>query len=1000
MTIINDYLKLTKEYIEIYGEKTLLLMQVGSFFECYALVQKDGTYSGSHIQEFADINDMTISRKNICVSGLSVVMAGFGLPQLEKYIKKLQEQGYTIVVYTQDTPSKNTTRSLSCIYSPGTFFSNDSQELSNNTTTIWIHYSQANKVIKEQITIGLANIDIYTGKTSIYEFSNEYHNSPCTYDELEKYIAVYKPSEVIIISNLDDTIIDNIIQYANITSRQIHRIDTRNKITEYEKEALNVEKQKYQEGILKKFFAHEDGIISEYYNYCIATQSLCFLLEFIYKHNPNLVTKIEKPVIENYGDKLILANHSLKQLNIISDNRHSGKLGSVCTFLNNCVTTIGKRQFNYNLLNPITNIEILNTSYNITEHVLKENKWELIRNSLNNVRDLEKIKRKLIMNKISPKDFYNLSINLSTLKDLFKEIKKDSILLQYINNYIDCDFEKTCKKLIDYMKKNLDLTKCRYLDDVNNEKLSSLSLENLTFINKNIIKELDEKTKICMDSRELFEAIRKYFSDELKIYEKSSKTNDFIKIHETPKMDAVLIGTKRRVMILKGILDKLLTNNQFTVELKYISKYSGLEETFLLNLSYLEYKIHGGNQSNLIITSNQICEITRNIQSSKDNLINEIVNNYKIIISDFLTLQECHTKTSDLDNIIKLVGLTDNLQCKCYIAQKYNYCRPIIEKREKSYINCEKIRHCLIEQFNSKELYVTNNLELGKEKDGILLYGTNAVGKTSLIKSLGIALIMAQSGLYVPCSSFIYWPYNYIFTRILGNDNIFKGLSTFAVEMSELRTILKQSNKNSLILGDELCSGTESTSALSIFTAGLEQLHYKKASFIFATHFHEIVNYEEIEILDRLKLYHMTVIYNKAKNQLIYDRKLKEGPGENMYGLEVCKSLDLPYSFLERAHSLRLKYTGKSGVLSNSSSHFNSQKLRDNCEICKKNIGTEIHHLQYQKNAINGIINKEFHKNHPANLINICEECHEKIHKSNIQHKIVKTSDGYEIMKL
>ena len=87
-----------------------------------------------------------------------------------------------------------------------------------------------------------------------------------------------------------------------------------------------------------------------------------------------------------------------------------------------------------------------------------------------------------------------------------------------------------------------------------------------------------------------------------------------------------------------------------------------------------------------------------------------------------------------------------------------------------------------------RELYVTNDLELGNtnKKDysnGVLLYGTNAVGKTSFIKSIGISIIMAQAGLFVPCKTFEYYPYNYIFTRILGNDNIFKGLSTFAVEM-------------------------------------------------------------------------------------------------------------------------------------------------------------------------------------------------------------------------
>ena len=167
---------------------------------------------------------------------------------------------------------------------------------------------------------------------------------------------------------------------------------------------------------------------------------------------------------------------------------------------------------------------------------------------------------------------------------------------------------------------------------------------------------------------------------------------------------------------------------------------------------------------------------------------------------------------------------------------------------------------------------------------------------------------MAQSGMYVPCSKFIYYPYNYLFTRILGNDNLFKGLSTFAVEMSELRTILKYSNENSIILGDELCSGTESTSALSIFVASLEKLNKINSTFLFATHFHEILEYDEIKKLDKMKISHMSVVFDKKLNNLIYDRKLKNGPGEAMYGLEVCKSLDLPDDFIDNAYLIRNKY--------------------------------------------------------------------------------------------
>ena len=95
----------------------------------------------------------------------------------------------------------------------------------------------------------------------------------------------------------------------------------------------------------------------------------------------------------------------------------------------------------------------------------------------------------------------------------------------------------------------------------------------------------------------------------------------------------------------------------------------------------------------------------------------------------------------------------------------------------------------------------------------------------------------------------------------------------------------------------KLCSGTESDSALSIFTASLETLHTRKSTFLFATHFHEIQNFAEIEGLENLESKHMEVTYNRETDTLVYDRKLKEGPGDSMYGLEVCKALHLPDDF-------------------------------------------------------------------------------------------------------
>jgi len=1007
MTIVEEYLQLTKKYKNEYGEKTLVLMQVGSFFEAYGLMDKDNNIHGSEIVKFAEINDMAISKKNICVEKQGVVMSGFGLPQLEKYIKKMQENGYTIPVYTQDSAQKNTTRNLSCIFSPGTYFSNDSRELSNNITCIWI-YTSNNIITKIQnISVGISNIDIFTGKTSIFEFTKPYYHNPATYDELERFISIYNPNECIIISNLPKNEVDDIISYTQIMANKTHKIDLNNSESGFYKELQNSEKQVYQKEILNKFYKNIniETLYNSIQHYGISIQSFVFLLEFTYKHNPNLVDKISEPLIENYGDHLILANHSLKQLNIISENKT--KYASVCSLLNNCITPMGKRDFNYILLNPITNIEKLNESYNITAHLLNTD-WIVYRNNLNNFKDIEKIKRKLIMKKITPKDFCLLNDNIKSILVLYDICKKDKILINYFENYFENYFASNATSTIstvrfeelydialsisNIIEETFNINIAKEIDDLSGDKLNNLEIENLMYLKINIDTKITQSYKSSLDSENKLSAITSYLSDLIKKYEKNVKSSEFVKIHETPKSDSTLQATKRRTEILKKIISEM-ANKSDKVLLKYHSRFSNCEEEFEFNINDIHYLSTSGSQTNMIITNQQIRNISSEINTNKGKLITNLEVYYDNFINNFIKY--------NIDIIILFITQIDVLQCKCYIAKTFNYNKPEVIEKNKSFVNFEGLRHPLIEHINTKEIYIANSLDLSTTTNGILLYGTNAVGKTSFIKSVGIAIIMAQAGLYVPASKFCYYPYNSIFTRILGNDNIFKGLSTFAVEMIELRTILQLSNESSLILGDELCSGTESDSALSIFVTGLEELHRKNCTFLFATHFHEIVNYEEVKCLYKMKLYHMTVLYDKSKNLLVYDRILKEGPGDSMYGLEVCKSLNLADEFLTRAHYLRIKYNKMyKSVLEQTASKYNSEKLKGgSCEICKSKVASEIHHLEYKKDAIDDfIINKNtFSINHPANLINICEDCHNDIHKNNKKLIKKKITNGYDL---
>jgi DNA mismatch repair protein MutS len=997
MSLIQKYFELTNQYQHEYGENTILLMQVGAFFEVYGINDKDThMLTGSKIHDFSQICELNIVDKNTCVGENGVVMAGFKDIQIERYIKKIQDAGFTAVVYAQDENMKNTTRSLAGIFSPGTYFHSESHSLTNSTTCIWVDYIENKVLFKgKYVVVGISNIDIYTGKTTIFQFKEIYVNNPTTYDELERFISIYNPSEVILISNLpEEKEMDCIISYAGISCSLIHKIHlhqtnllTKSKATMVK----NCEKQAYQREILSKFYHFDnfDIFVQNFNDNNIATQSLCYLLDFIYQHNPQLVDKISEPVFESTSKRLTLANHSLKQLNIINDgNVKPTKYSCVSEMLNNCLTPMGKRRFLYNMLNPICDENDLNREYNITEYIVNNfNHFEKVcKHKLNQIKDLSKYERQLFLKKISPKSFATLYNNLNHILDIFIFIQNDQTIIKYLqeNDANILNIGNKCKSLINFLEENINIELAKDIDVCQNFEVN--------FIRPFVDAELDKKSELLKDSEFGLEAIREYLSNLIEYKEKkTSKSSEFVKIHETDKNNYSLVCTNRRCKMLQEALPSTSTT---------IKLHTSNNTTISFTISKSQFSYEKQSSSNIYITDSQINSLCENISTTKISMKDQISFVYNKIVEQFGSFQK------EIERTINFITLIDIIYTKASIAKRFNYCKPSIVNADKSFVSAKGLRHCLIEQFNLNELYITNDVSLGDGKtDGILLFGTNAVGKTTIIRALGISVIMAQAGLFVPCSEFQFKPYKSIFTRIIGNDNIFKGLSTFEVEMSELRTILRLMDENSLVLGDELCSGTETVSAVSIFVAGIQRLHQAKSSFIFATHLHEIVDYDEIAEMKTVHLKHMEVIYNKEQDMLIYNRKLKDGSGANVYGLEVCKSLNLPNDFLEAANQIRLKYnTDSKSMLSLKQSRYNANKIVSLCEKCGKNAGKEVHHLQHQADANeDGIISNTdsiFHKNNLANLMTLCEACHDDIHKKGSKQKKVRTSKGPKIIEM
>ena len=180
-----------------------------------------------------------------------------------------------------------------------------------------------------------------------------------------------------------------------------------------------------------------------------------------------------------------------------------------------------------------------------------------------------------------------------------------------------------------------------------------------------------------------------------------------------------------------------------------------------IDLSDIEFDKSGSSKTEMVMKTPYIDSLTKNLQKTREELILNLTRFY----FDF-----CAKLTISIDKIGKIARLAAWLDCfqnSCYISKTYNYCRPQLVENEQSFVNAYDIRHPLIEHLQTNETYVANDISLGVENDGCLLYGTNAVGKSSLIKSIGIAVVMSQAGLYVPCSKFVLAPYEKIYSSLV-----------------------------------------------------------------------------------------------------------------------------------------------------------------------------------------------------------------------------------------
>ncbi|MCF6340671.1 MAG: DNA mismatch repair protein [Sulfurimonas sp.] len=957
--LTQNYFDLQKHFEKKYGKDTVVFMEIGTFFEVYE-INNDEQQIGK-AKEIAELLNIQLTKKNKNIienSDKNPLLAGVPAVSFDRYLSRLlSEQKYTIVVVKQKGNPPKISRYISQIVSPGTNFEHIVDNDDNYIVSLLIDK------YKDIYTVGYCAIDVTTGKTWLYETHGTSEDPSYALDEVFNLLNVHRTSEVIVtfLDGVNDQ--RHVMSYLEIPEHYHYSINNNRPRIEFQNELF---KEVYQIRSLLSPIEHLDLERSP-----MITQSLASLINFVIEHDYHIVQKLSYPRLIDNRRFMYLGNNALEQMGIISKDKREFTL---LKMLDKSSTAIGRRLLKERLLNPIMEQSELERRYNLIDRVSSHVRY--LDETMRGIYDLERLSRRLNLSRLHPFEMNHIYDSVLSVKELMLYVKKHKIQKTPFSEFEIDEFLRDIQKSIDL--------------DVSRRFTNATVDEN--FLMGGVDEVIDTLVK---DNSVMLIALK----------------DIILKIEELLKANNA--GSSNKLVSL-GLLEK---------EGYYISlsknRYSMIEKEFKKDENFKEFVVKKLT-NNVKITS----EFT-------DNLSDKIMKNRRKIIAlvkdRYIQLQSLYQRRYSLlfDRIISYVADLDVGVSSSKVAQSHNHARPMIVevKDEDNFIQLMQLRHPLIEMQESGGIYVPNDIVMGNREymdlphpttvmldvdvhdghdiNGVLLYGINSSGKSSLMKSIGIATLMAQSGFFVSASVMKFSLFDSLFTRIVSRDNLAKGLSTFAVEMLEMKNIFNRATLRSLVLGDEISHGTETLSGVSIVASAIIKLAKLRSLFLFATHLHQLSTMKEITILDNVVDLHLSVEYDEQKDLLEFNRILQSGSGSSIYGLEFAKSLHMDDEFLDIANKIRKRlakdFDELELLVKKKTSKYNNNLYITKCVICGDN-ADDVHHINNQTLANKAGFINHYHKDSKHNLVPLCKEHHKQIHDGKIKvDGFVMTSNGLEL---
>lgn len=951
--MIDDYFKIYTEKVKEYGENTVVLHQTGSFYEIYEVNNTKETIGNA--KRMSKILDMTYANKKGNTNNSTRTnpnFIGFNCSILNKYLGILLRNGFTVVIVDQLESSKKgklVERGVTKIYSPSLLPSDITEaEGDFNLVSMLFNINPVKKSSNKKnatliqtmnVSICCINNNNNTIEITDNEFKflpNDQYTLNLSLSSIDRILYRFNPKELQIGFNeidIDTNIQNLIVDYFNENYENVRF----NELNDLYKTI------DYQNKYLKETYDHINfGLIIpiEYlqFNSELSVINMIYILKFVEAHDKSYIKNLTVPkhIIEN--NFLISELNTLAQLNVlkIDNNIVNSKINCLFDVINYTKTALGKRYLKNILSKPFKDPKVINNRYAITEGLDevkdKSNSIDII---LNEILDIEKLHRKMGISELHQFEFVKLNECYLEILKLYQLLHKNTKLKELVlDNFFN---ESDMLEFNDYIKnynETFDLEKMKKF----NLKTGKDELENYILV----IKELD----IIQEKIDTLEDKRKELRLKLDKLINDKNSGDFIKLVYTEFEGYSFSCTKIRY---QALLQKI---NKGTSEICIDS-----------------HKTWKVKQTNSIVKfiPQELDKLSNEILSNRELLSIKITLNYKRILLEYY--RKYNPIFDKLKNLVEIIDVCNsNLKC----AQKFNYTKPELIVKDESFIEIESIRHPIIERLGQE--YISNDIILNDKTNGILCFGINSSGKSSLLRAIGVATIMAQAGLFVAAKSFKFSPFDTIISQVDLSDNIFAGKSSFITEMLGLKRILQCAGPRTLVLSDELCRGTEHSSSVGLVSATILQLIKTNTKFFFTSHLHEVPKVQDIiDLKDKLNICHLSV--NIKSNNIIYERKLQNGPGSSLYGLEVSKSLLECSELVEKAFKIRNNLIGNETKVKKSK--YNTKKIIDKCQICSSTKQLEVDHIVPQMTANeNGFLNDSRHKNHISNLCTLCHDCH------------------------